>query len=199
MSETTAVPPAPAISEPTVTTPEPAKVVPLDALLTERKVRQDLEARIAKIEADRKAADEAEAAKRGEFQRLYEEAKAKAEAAEKELTGLRESATKAAERQRERQTARIAALPDSLKALVPDALTGDALDDFLAKLEGMGSATGQPAAPAVTGIPPGRTQGNGDPNALTAEEEAWAQAKGYAGVNPATIKRAFAASSKKAK
>lgn len=68
--------------------------VPVAALRAERERRQELAARLAKFEADAKARDEAEAAKRGEFEQLAERRAAERDAAQARLAEL-EAAEKA--------------------------------------------------------------------------------------------------------
>jgi hypothetical protein len=174
---------------PTPPTPPPV-TVPLAALEAERSKRQSVEAKLAEIEAARQAADAAEALKRGEGQRLYEEAKVRADKLEADLKAATERLTAQEKREAERRDVRVKALPDDLRDLA-DGIDGDRLDALLDKLEAR--AKGQPAPPARTPLTPGRAAvEGGDPDALTADEEAWAKGRGYLGkASSAAIKRAY--------
>lgn len=113
---------------------EAPKVVPVEALQAERKARQELEVRLAKIEGDRKAAEEAAAAKAGEYQKLYEPTKAELEAAKAKLAEHEAAAQARTERLAARNETRIKALPEAgqkaVKALAGK-LSAEDLADYL--------------------------------------------------------------------
>jgi hypothetical protein len=97
-------------------------VVPVEALQAERKARQELEVRLAKIEGDRKAAEEAAATKAGEYQKLYEPTKAERDALKAENEAFKAAETARSEKLQARNETRIKALPEAsqkaIKALV---------------------------------------------------------------------------------
>ena len=101
---------------------EAPKVVPVEALQAERKARQELEARLTKIEADRKAAEDKAAADAGEYRKLYEPTKAELETAKARLAGYEAAEAARAEKLQARNEARVKALPEAAqkaaKALV---------------------------------------------------------------------------------
>jgi hypothetical protein len=108
--------------------------VPVAALQAERKARQELEARLAKIESDRKAADDAAAAKSGEYKALYEPLKAEHEKATARLTEFEKREAERTERVKTRNDARIKAFPEAAaKAVAPLAakLSPEDLADWL--------------------------------------------------------------------
>jgi hypothetical protein len=106
----------------------------LAALQAERAKRQDLEARLAKIETDRKAADDAAAAKSGEYKALYEPLKAEHESAKGRLAEFEKREAERTEKVKTRNDARIKALPEAAaKALAPLAanLAPEALAEWM--------------------------------------------------------------------
>jgi hypothetical protein len=108
--------------------------VPVAALQAERKARQELEARLAKIESDRKAADDAAAAKSGEYKALYEPLKAEHDKATARLTEFEKREAERTERVKARNDTRIKALPEAAaKALAPLAanLAPEALAEWM--------------------------------------------------------------------
>ena len=110
------------------------KTVPVEALQAERAKRQELEARLAKIEADGKAADEKRSQEAGDYRKLHDELKPAHEKATAELEALRKAEAKRLERISERNSARIKALPEAAqKALKPiaSAMTPDDLADWM--------------------------------------------------------------------
>jgi hypothetical protein len=111
-----------------------AKVVPVEALLAERKARQDLQKQIDDIQAARKAADDAAAAKSGEYKALYEPLKAEHEKATARLTEFEKREAERTEKVKARNDARIKALPEpAAKALAPLAanLAPEALAEWM--------------------------------------------------------------------
>ncbi len=102
---------------------------------TEADTGPDLQARIDELTAeiarrDAAAADaERIAAERnGEFERLYKDTSGKLEAAQGRLEQL--EARVAA-----RNKSRVAALPESMRDLIPEGMSGDALDAYLDRIE----------------------------------------------------------------
>jgi hypothetical protein len=192
-------PQVPTISDVQTPTPteKPAEpVVPLSALDAERKQRQALAERLAAFETAQKQAAEQEAAKRGEFEKLWQTDKARADAAEAELTKLREHVDALNVARKAALVARLDKLPEAIRAIVPlDKLSVDVAEELIAKAEATAAtltpATQQQTKPAIT---PGRAAvEGGDPDALSPEEEAWARSKGYVGkASNATIKTTFA-------
>lgn len=174
MDDPTPENPAP---QPTTPAASPAELEPdaspdakglLKALLTERGQHQEAKRRLSELAP---LADEAKI--------LREKVKA-FEEAEQARTEAR------AAKQRER----VEALSDDLRALVPDGLTGDALDAHLDRVELL-----KPKEPKPEGAPEpakGRTHpGGGDPDALTEEQREWAKEQGYEGASAKTIQRAW--------
>jgi type II secretory pathway component HofQ len=153
----------------------------LAALQAERKAGQDLKAQLAKIESDRKAADEAAATKAGEYQKLYDPLKAEHEKLTAELEGHRKANAERTERVKARNDARIKALPEpAAKALAPLAASlapealADWMDEHLSAL----------VAEAGTTRPAGTVAGGGKkveepiPAACTQEWERYGRATG---------------------
>lgn len=131
--------------------------VPVAALQAERQRRQALEAKIAKIEADAQAAAAEAAKKRGEYEGLYNEALPKLTAAQERLAAYEAKEAARLERIAARNEARVKALPEAARALVPP-LDPDAVADWLDRAEptlaptavaGGLRAKAQGAAPAV--------------------------------------------------
>lgn len=121
------------------TTTTEARTVPVEAVQAERKARQAVEARLAEMESQAKAQAEKAAAERGEFQKLYEEAKPKLE----RLTALEQREQARLERVTARNSERIKALSPEAAAAVgaiagrmdPEDLA-DWMDTHLPKLSG---------------------------------------------------------------
>lgn len=127
------------------------------ALLAERGRRQDLERRIAAIDAEKEAAEAAAAAERGEYRELYEKAEAARAAAAEKLDALTAREAARLERVGSDNAARLAALPEALQALVPSNLGVDTAAAQIGRLERLaaektypaGTRRGSGVAPAV--------------------------------------------------
>lgn len=110
------------------------KLVPVEALRAERKARQELETKLAKLDADRKAAEEKAAADAGEYRKLYEPTKAELDATKAELAKHEAAAAARTERLAARNDARIKALPEAAcKAVsaLAGKLSAEDLADYL--------------------------------------------------------------------
>lgn len=110
------------------------KTVPLEALVAERKARQDLAERLTKIEAERKAAEEKAAGEAGEYKSLFEKLKPEHEKLAGELDTYRKRETERAERLGARNAERIGKLSEAgQKAVKPlvGVMAPDALADWL--------------------------------------------------------------------
>jgi len=112
-----------------------------------RKANEELQAKLAAREAADKAAAEAEALKRGEHERLLTERAAELAKRDEELAATRAKLTAAEQREQARleavatsNEARIAALPEAFKAIVPIELKAD--PDKLAEWFARASAAG---------------------------------------------------------
>ena len=105
------------------------------ALTAERKRRQDLEQRLADIEKTQREAREADAKRRGEFEQLYQTASSELEATRAQLADFQAREDGRLKKLTEANTARLAALPESFRALVPDGMTPDLVAEQLTKLE----------------------------------------------------------------
>lgn len=119
----------------------------LAAKTAETKRRQAAEARVAELEAAQTKREEEAAAKRGEFEQLYGTTKAELEAIRQERDTLAAEKTARTEAQKAANTERMKALPEHLRALVPDGLAPDTMAAQIGRLEKL-------AADAPTG---GRT------------------------------------------
>lgn len=106
---------------------ETPAVVPVTALQAERAKRQEYQRELEALRKSQAEAAEAEAAKRGEFEKLYNEAapyKAKfEELAAKEAARM--------ERLKERNAERVEKLPEHLRALFPSQYDPEAQADWL--------------------------------------------------------------------
>lgn len=175
-------PAAEPVSKPDKSKPDP------DALLREKR---SLTQRVAAVAKER---DALKAQLRERDERIAE-----LEAQLGELDPMRERLTAYEQREAERRKARMEALPDDLRELIPDGLDGDPLDTLLGKLEARAAAAPapKPKPPADRGARTG-AGGGGDPEALTDAEEAFAKAqRGWWDgpkliVTPALVKRAYA-------
>jgi hypothetical protein len=105
------------------------------ALTAERKKRQELESRLAGIEAAQREAQEAEAKRRGQFEDLYETASAELANARQELADYKQRESDRLERIIGANQQRLAALPETFRALVPDGLAPDLVAEQISKLE----------------------------------------------------------------
>lgn len=119
------------------------------ALAAERKQRQELAARLAEIEAAQKKREEEAAAKRGEFEQLYTSSKTELEKAQARLAELEAAEKARIERLTASNAEALKALPENLRALVPDGLDPEAASAQIAKL----AALVQRETP-TGGIPP---------------------------------------------
>lgn len=106
------------------------------AVAAERKARQEAEARVAAIEADRKKAEEAAAAKAGEYEKLYAGLKPEHEKLAAKLTEYEKRESERVERVKSRNEERIKALPEtgrkavaSLASHLPPEALAEWLDD----------------------------------------------------------------------
>jgi hypothetical protein len=118
------------------------KTVPVEALQAERKARQELEKRLADIDAANKAREEKAAADAGEHRKLYESLKPEHEKATARLAELEGRETKRLEKVDARNKERLKALPEAAqKALKPIAATMSP-DDFADWLEENGGTFG---------------------------------------------------------
>lgn len=157
------------------------KTVPLAALEDERSKRQALEARLAKIESDRKVETEKAATESGKYKELYEPLKGEHERATARLTELEKRETDREARVALRNEERIKALPEkAAKALAPIAskLTPDDLADWL------DSSLSSLVEEAPTFRPSGTVAGSGKkveepiPAAASAEWQKWGKRTG---------------------
>lgn len=149
------------------------KTVPLSALTAMRKRAQDAEKANSDATEAKRVADEAAATKRGEFEELYGAAKPKAERFDKHVAQVGE-----------RNTGRVAALPEEWRDAVPSQL--DALDLSLwldtiePKLRKVSAKGGEMPAGARSGAgggaddaPPMPAQAKVDAANAGMSEEAW--------------------------
>ena len=126
------------------------------ALAAERKQRQALAAKLAEIEAAQRKREEEAAAKRGEFEQLYSTSKTELEAAQARLAELEAAEKARTERLTAANAEALKALPENLRALVPDGLSPEAAAAQIAKLNAIVARD----APPTGGIPPFKKTGN---------------------------------------
>jgi hypothetical protein len=121
-----------------------------------------LRAAEAERAAKAKADDEAAALKRGEHEKLYGAEKERADKLAAELDGFRKAEEKRLAKIEERNKARVKEIPEDRRSLVPAALKGEDLADYLetnwALLKGdepraQGGQRGTPARTDMKGIP----------------------------------------------
>lgn len=148
------------------------KTVPLKALEAERaKYRARIEA-LESAAAERATADEAAAAeaakKRGEYEALYTESETKLAAATQKLDALTARETARLERVKAANAERVEALPENLRALIPDGLDLDAQAAQLARVEALAT---EPTFPAGTRRGSGKAPALVIPEACKAEAE----------------------------
>jgi hypothetical protein len=105
---------------------DPAAEGRLKALKAERAQRQALEAELAAIKAKQEEDRVKAAEEQGRFKQLYEESNAERTAASVELEAYKAKEAARVEAQTAKATAAVEALPDNLKALVPQGLDADA-------------------------------------------------------------------------
>lgn len=184
MSDETASTEAPLSSTTPSTTDTQAeqRTVPLEAVQEERRKRQAAEAELATLREANAERQRQEQEQRGEFQRLYEEAKARLDALEPEAATLREQveATKAARKAALDEA--VAALPEDLQALIPEGLTDDQREAQVKRLQGLATSRAGETARVPHG---GRTSGGGGPaKPLSPEARRWWE--GSQQFNPAT-------------
>jgi hypothetical protein len=151
----------------------------LAALQAERKAGQDLKAQLAKIESDRKAADEAAATKAGEYQKLYDPLKAEHEKLTAELEGHRKANAERTERVKARNDTRIKALPEAAaKALAPLAanLAPEALAEWMD--EHLGALVAEAGGTRPAGTVAGTGRAEPIPAAATADWQKYGKALG---------------------
>ena len=117
----------------------------LAALKAERAKRQELEQRLAAIEAEKEANRVKLAEEQGRFKELAEERNAKLTAAEQKLADYEAREAARAEAQAAKAKAAVDALPENLQALVPEGLDADAT---LAQVDRLRALT--PAGPTGT-------------------------------------------------
>lgn len=168
----------PVLSQPDTTTPDAETPADKAGIIRDRDAARErarkAEERAAALEAQQAERERADAEKRGEYQRLYEDASGKLKtyeerlaAADAELTGYRSAAEQARQR-------RVDALPETLRDLVPPGLAGADLEGWLdraeAKAATLTGAKREPDMLARTGH-----GGGGDPDALTDAETAYAR------------------------
>ena len=120
--------------------PTPARIIAgLEAaLVAERTRRQEITEEINKIKEAQSAAEQVEAEKRGEFEKLYRDAQTELETTRSQLTTLQKAETARREKLEASNTERAAALPEDLRALVPTGLAPDAVAEQLSRLEALG-------------------------------------------------------------
>lgn len=153
----------PGASDAPTTQDEAPKLVPLTALEAERRKRQEVEARLAERERADAEAEQQRLAKQGEWQRIAEEATAKLAALEPEVATFRE-------RETQRLAARVEKVPEAYRRLIPEGLTGAALEAHLDALADTLAAVEQAAKPPSAA----RASGGGvDPDALSADVQRW--------------------------
>lgn len=153
----------------------------------ERERAEALQAQIDAFKASQAEQERKRAEEQGEFKRLYEDAMGKLSALDEEVSTYREKEATRVQQQAARQRARLEALPEAVRALVPEQLTGDALDSHLDKLETVAKAG------AVEVQIGGRANGGavaGDQ--LTKAEKEYADMRGLTGVSPHIIKKHYA-------
>lgn len=143
------------------TTGAKPKTVPLAALEAERRKRQDLAAQLAEIERKRQEREAAEAAERGEFERLYQSTSAELEAAKARTMELEQREQERIEAVKADNDQALAQLPEHLRALVPANLDPFQAQRQIAKLQAL--ATDAERRPAGTRRPTGSKPGDIDP------------------------------------
>jgi hypothetical protein len=182
--------PAPTAGTPAPTptggaTPTPSNDTPSDKMVPESALvglRKDLQAKLAaerakveKYEADQAEAERLAAEKTGEFERLYQETKAERDGLKAKVTELSTYREQVETRMEERRQVRIAALGEEWAAIIPESVTGAALDSLLDGLEARKAAasTATPAAPAPkVPVIPGGNGGSDGSTATTVVSEA---------------------------
>ena len=126
-------------------------------------------AKAATDEGLEKAANAAEAAKkRGEYEALYTESETKLAAATQKLDALTARETARLERVKAANAERVEALPENLRALIPDGLDLDAQAAQLARVEALAT---EPTFPAGTRRGSGKAPALVIPEACKAEAE----------------------------
>lgn len=173
------------------TTETEPKSVPLSVLHKVREEANAAKAKLAELEAAQRKQEEEAAAKRGEFQSLYTEAKTELEKAREELESYRTRESERIEGIKSANADRIANLPAEFRELVPDGLDPETTSTHLDRLERIANAA--PAKPQ-TFPPGGRASGQGaDPEELTPEVQAWVEsdAQHLRGVSPRVVRMHF--------
>ena len=127
------------------------------ALAAEREKRQALEQQLAEFKAaQQKAADEA-AAKRGEFEQLYNGLKAEYDPLKEQLDALVAEKTARTEALKTANEAALKELPEGLRSLVPEGLNPEQTAAQIRKLQAMQGDDGTPRG----GIGPRKKPGQG--------------------------------------
>lgn len=125
---------------------EPADVLGLrKALAAERAARQAAAKEAAELRTAREAAERKAAEEAGKHRELYEGIKPKYEDAISKLTAYEAREAERIARATERNAARTAALPEPLRALVPEGLDPDATAAQIERLEGLARQQTYPA------------------------------------------------------
>lgn len=94
---------------------------------------REMEEKIAKESAAKKKADEEEAKKRGEFERLHGEAKAELEKQQAAMKALTEEAARSKKAVEALLKREIESIPEAMRSLIPEGLPDDAKLDYIAK------------------------------------------------------------------
>ena len=173
---------------------EPTRV-PLEALQGEREKRQALEKRLAEMERQQQEAERKRAEEQGEYKRLYEETLSKLETTASEYEATRSKYQQMAERQAARLQARLDALPEGWRELIPDGLEQAELEAQVERVERRVAALAdQSQAPKPAGTGPRAGGSAGDPHNLTPPEREWWEAQSFYNpdVGASVVKRLYA-------
>ena len=150
---------------------EGGKTVPLKALQAERQRAAEAVAALEALKAERKAQEDADAAKRGEYKSLYEAEKARADEAAGRLTAFEAAEASRVTAISTRNAERIGLLTNEQRGLVPDGLSPEATALHLDRLDAI-LRSGAGTAAAGGGRASG---GSASGDVLTPEERAWAE------------------------
>lgn len=105
---------------------DPAAAGRLEAIKAIRAEKQALAAKLAAIEAEREAERVKQAEEQGKYQELWKEADAERQALREQLGTLTAAEQARQEAQAAKAAAALEALPENLRALVPEGLSADA-------------------------------------------------------------------------
>lgn len=141
-------------------------MVPLKAMEAERKARQ---------------AAEAQAARAAELSTVADDLRKQIAERDAREAARSEAVTKRAQE-------RIAALPETLRALAPRHLTGDDLADWVDTAAAQAAVLSRQAPATVT---PGRSQGEGGAEEPTPEMIEWGAKQGFKDASPPVLMKAY--------